>query len=97
MIFSFYTSSKQQRESTVLRKTSLPFPRYLLLGQQQVLVSIGPQEASVAVTLHQLVDVLLEKGEEEGKKELSAGAKGRDNPPDLGVGCHRNLGTFEWS
>lgn len=61
MIFSFYTSSKQQRESTVLRKTSLPFTRYLLLGQQQVLVSIGPQEAGVAVTLHQLVDVLLGK------------------------------------
>lgn len=46
----------------MLRETSLPFPRYLLLGQQQVLVSIGPQEAGVAVTLHQLVDVLL--GEE---------------------------------
>lgn len=45
----------------MLRKTSLPFTRYLLLGQQQVLVSIGPQEAGVAVTLHQLVDVLLGK------------------------------------
>lgn len=42
MIFSFHTSSKQQQESTVLRKASLPFPRYLLLGQQQILVSIGP-------------------------------------------------------
>jgi hypothetical protein len=27
MKFSFHTSSKQQQESTVLRKTSLPFPK----------------------------------------------------------------------
>lgn len=69
MRFPFHTSSKQQRESTVLRKASLPFPRYLLLGQQQILVSIGSQEAGIAVALHQFVDVLLgkERRETQGK------------------------------
>ncbi len=33
----------------------------LLSGQQEVLVSIGAQETRVAVTLHQLVDVVLKE------------------------------------
>lgn len=40
---------------------STPPPSHLPAGQQQVLVHVGAQEAAVAVTLHQVVDVVLEK------------------------------------
>lgn len=62
-------------------------------------VSIGPQEAGIAVTFHQLVDVFLGKegGGETQKKELSVRAKGNDNLADPAVERNkRNLGMFEW-
>lgn len=36
----------------------------LLSGLQEVLINVGSQEACIAVTFHQLEDVLLEKREE---------------------------------
>lgn len=80
MVFSRHTSSKQQAKVN-RAKARLPFQGYLLLGQQQVLVSIGPEEAGVAVTLHQLVDVLLGRWEMgRHKRELSPNTKGNCNP-----------------
>lgn len=80
MVFSRHTSSKQQAKVN-RAKARLPFQGYLLLGQQQVLVSTGPEEAGVAVTLHQLVDVLLGRGEMgRHKRELSPNTKGNCNP-----------------
>lgn len=69
MIFSYHTSSKQQARVESAERQACLAQRYLLLGQQQVLVSIGPEEAGIAVTFHQLVDVLLgKKGHTQKKK-----------------------------
>lgn len=67
MIFSFHTSSKQQaRVDSAQAGQACPSQRYLLPGQQHVLVSIGPEETGITVTFHQLVDMLL--GEEGGRE-----------------------------
>ena len=80
--YSHVTPAASSRQRSIeLRKARLPFQGYLLPGQQQVLVSIGPEEAGVAVTLHQLVDVLLGRWETgRHKKELSPNTKGNCNP-----------------
>lgn len=52
------SSSRQESRRTRRSKHVLP-DRYLLLCQQQVLVSIGTEETCIAVTLHQLVNMFL--------------------------------------
>lgn len=51
---SRFTQQKMSRERFEIETN-------LLSGQQEVLVSIGAQETRVAVTLHQLVDVVLKE------------------------------------
>lgn len=62
-IFTFTLAASSRRESRGAKRCRHVLSnRYLLLRQQQVLVSIRTQKARVAVTLHQLVNVLLWDG-----------------------------------
>lgn len=55
----FYTLYKACAEIDPRRDDDKLRPAYFLPRHQQVLVHVGAQEARVAVTFHQLVDVIL--------------------------------------
>lgn len=52
---------RQNYPDSLLPRETFEIETNLLSGQQEVLVSIGAQETWVAVTLHQLVDVVLKE------------------------------------
>lgn len=96
MIFSFHTSSKQQREVNSAKKDKLALPKI-----PSSWPAAGPGKhwtARSGRSCHSSSVCRYAPGEaeEQGdtRKNCQLELKGNDNPPDLGAGGHTNLGMF---